>query len=137
MLTSPETISLEFTAADATTVKMGVKENSSIDELHSHESVQASNLTDSEASIDETHEWLHTVFSHVKNLINDYFQQTRHHVIYEILISAIALILFIAYKMSKTNTELPRRRTRRRKRRRTKNKSEKRIRNKSDNLESS
>ena len=135
-----------FTTADATTVnhtkwkpayKMDDKENSSIEELHSRESVQASNTIDSEASIDEADEWLQTVFSRVKDLIYDYFQQTRHHVIYEILISAIALILFIAYKMSKTNTELPRRRTRRRKRRRTKNKSEKRIRNKSDNLESS
>ena len=142
MLTSPGTISLEFTTADATTVnhtkwkpadKMDDKENSRIDELHSHESVQASNLTDSEASIDEADEWIQTVFSRVKDLIKDYFQQTRHHVIYEILISAIAIILFIAYKMAKTNTELPRRRTRRR----TKNNHNKRTRNKSDNLESS
>ena len=141
MLTSPGTISLEFTTADASTMnhskwkptdKMGVNGNPSIDELHLHESVQASNLTDSDAIIDEAHEWLKTIFSRVKDLINDYFQQTRHHVIYEILISAIALILFIAYKMFKTNTELPRRRTRRR----TKNNRDKRTRNKSDNIES-
>ena len=131
-----------FTTADATTVnhtkwkpayKMDDKENSSIEELHSRESVQASNTIDSEASIDEADERLQTVFSRVKDLIYDYFQQTRHHVIYEILISVIAIILFIAYKMAKTETELPRRRTRRR----TKNKSDKRTRNKSDNLESS
>ena len=85
MLTSPGTISTEFTTADARTVnhsewkptdKMGSNGNSTIDEQHLHESVQASNLTDSEASIDETqtvYRWLQTISSHFKDLINYIF----------------------------------------------------------------
>jgi len=114
--TSLDKISLEFTT---------------IDETPSPEN-EPSNITDQEENIDDAHEWLQTVFSQVKDLIKNYFHQTRHHVIYEILITVIAIILFIAYKMSQTE-KLPRRRTRRKT-----NKNRKRhTRNRSKNTESS
>jgi len=133
MFTAPETNTLVGDPSKwMPTDKMGTNVNSSISEPQSTESIQAINSTDSKAKIDEAHEWLPTVFSHVKIWIRDYFQQTQQHVIYEILIIAIAIILFVAYKMSQTK-ELPRRK----KRRRTKNdQNERRTRNRSQNIES-
>ena len=131
MFTAPETNTLVVDPSKwMPTDKMGTNVNSSIYKPQSNQTIQAINSTDSEANIDEALEWFPTVFSHVKIWIKDYFQQTQKHVIYEILIIVIAIILFVAYKMSQTK-ELPRRK----KRRRTKNDHKRRTRNRSQNIE--
>ena len=136
MFTAPETNTLVVDPSKwKPTDKMGTNVNSPISEPQSTESIQAINSTDSKAKIYEANDWLPTVFSHVKIWIKDYFQQTQQHVINEILIIIIAIILFVAYKMSMTN-EQPRRKKRRKpnndRGRRTRNKS----RNTSQNIES-
>ena len=134
MFTAPETNTLVVDPSKwKPTDKMGTNVNLSISEPQSNENIQAINSTDSEANIDESNEWLQTVFSHVKIWIKDYFQQTQQHVIYEVLIIVLAIILFIAYQMSKKNTERPKRKKRRR---RNKN-CEKRARSRSETTDCS
>ena len=131
MFTAPETNTLVVDPSKwRPTDKMGTNADSLIYKPQSNQTIQAINSTDSEADLDEAHERFPTVFSHVMILIKDYFQQTQQHVIYEILIIVIAIILFVAYKMSQTK-ELPRRK----KRRRTKNDHKRRTGNRSQNIE--
>ena len=120
LLTSPVTISLEFTTGKTTTLNQTKlepivdEEHLLIQEMHSLEN-KTSNMTDSAAKNQEANERLPAIFSHVKTLIKNYYQQTQNHVIYEICITAFAIILFIAYRMSKTKKE--RRRNNNRKKR--------------------
>ena len=134
MYTAPETNTLVVDPSKwRPTDKMSTNVNSSSYKPQSHEIIQAINSTDSQAKIDEANKWLQTVFSNVKDLINDYFQQTKQHVIYEILFIVIVITLFIAYKMSKKNTEHPRRK----KRRRSNKNGEKRARRRSETTDCS
>ena len=134
LFTAPETNTLVVDPSKwRPTNKMGTNADSLIYKPQSNQTIQAINSTDSEANIDEAHEWFPTVFSHVKIWIKDYFQQTQKHVIYEILIIVIAIILFVAYKISKKEKELPRRK----KRRRINKKCKKRTRSRSETTDCS